>query len=75
MGKRACIMAPALQYDNPSVQVLAHALDTFGSKTKADEWLNRPNQVFSGRSPIQILTEDPGIVEEELVRIDHGMFV
>ena len=50
-------------------------LDTFGSKTKADEWLNRPNQVFSGRSPIQILTEDPGIVEEELVRIDHGMFV
>ncbi len=56
-------------------QVLAHAVDTFGSQTRANDWLNRANTVFNGRSPIQVLTEDPAGVEEELVRIDHGMVV
>jgi uncharacterized protein (DUF2384 family) len=55
--------------------VLAHAVDTFGSRTRANDWLNRANKIFNGRSPIQVLTEDPAGVEEELVRIDHGMFV
>ena len=56
-------------------RVLAHAVDTFGSQTRANDWLNRPNTIFNGRSPIQVLTEDPAGVEEELVRIDHGMVV
>jgi uncharacterized protein (DUF2384 family) len=56
-------------------RVLAHAVDTFGSQTRANDWLNRPNTLFNGRSPIQVLTEDPAGVEEELVRIDHGMVV
>ncbi len=42
---------------------------------EANEWLNRSNVVFNGRSPIQVLTDDPAGVEEELVRIDHGMLV
>ena len=54
-------------------RVLAHAVDTFGSRMKAGAWLNRPNRVFSNRSPLQVLTQDPSGVEEELVRIDHGM--
>jgi putative toxin-antitoxin system antitoxin component (TIGR02293 family) len=56
-------------------QVLAHAVDTFGSKTNANAWLNRPNRMFANQTPLQVLTEDPAAVEEELVRIDHGMFV
>jgi uncharacterized protein (DUF2384 family) len=56
-------------------EVLAHAVDTFGSRTNANAWLNRPNRVFNQRSPLQILTQDPGAVEEELVRIDHGIFL
>ena len=55
--------------------VLAHAVDTFGSRINANVWLNRPNRVFHNKSPLQILTQDPSAVEEELVRIDHGMFV
>jgi uncharacterized protein (DUF2384 family) len=55
--------------------VLAHAVDTFGSRINANAWLNRPNRVFSNQTPLQILTKDPAAVEEELVRIDHGMFV
>jgi uncharacterized protein (DUF2384 family) len=54
-------------------QVLAHAVDTFGSRWKADAWLNRPNRIFNQRSPLQVLTVDPPSVDEELVRIDHGM--
>ena len=55
-------------------EVIAHAVDTFGSETNANAWLNRPNRIFNNRSPLQILTQDPSAVEEELVRIDHGMF-
>jgi uncharacterized protein (DUF2384 family) len=53
--------------------VLAHAVDTFGYRLKAEAWLNRENRIFNNRSPLQILTQDPGAVEQELVRIDHGM--
>ena len=54
--------------------VLAHAVDTFGSRSNANAWLNRPNRVFNNKSPLQVLTQDPSAVEEELVRIDHGVF-
>ena len=53
--------------------VLAHAVDTFGSRIKANAWLNRPNRNFNNKSPLQVLTQDPSAVEEELVRIDHGI--
>jgi uncharacterized protein (DUF2384 family) len=56
-------------------EVLAHAQETFGSSVNANAWLNKPNRVFHNQSPLQILTQDPAAVEEELVRIDHGMFV
>ena len=56
-------------------EVLAHAVNTFGSRTNANAWLNKPNRLFHNRTPLQILTEDPAAVEEELVRIDHGMIV
>ncbi len=54
-------------------RVLAHAVDTFGSRMKAGAWLNRPNRIFNNRSPLQVLAQDPSGVEEELVRIGHGM--
>ncbi len=56
-------------------RVLTHAIDTFGSRANADAWLNEPNRVFGNKSPLQVLTLDPAGVEEELVRIDHGMFL
>ncbi len=53
--------------------VLAHAVDTFGTWERAKAWLNRPNRVFGNQTALQVLTQDPSAVEEELVRIDHGM--
>jgi len=55
-------------------QVLGHTVDTFGSRSRAMTWLNRPSRTFNNQSPLQVLTQDPAAVEEELVRIDHGMF-
>jgi uncharacterized protein (DUF2384 family) len=54
--------------------VAAHALDTFGSAEKARHWWNRPNPIFFGKSPEQMMQEAPSVVEAELVRIDHGIY-
>src|SRR5690242_11494587 len=53
----------------------AHALDTFGSAMKMNHWFNRPNQVFQGRTPLEMMASDPRAVEVELTRIDHGVYI
>jgi hypothetical protein len=58
-----------------SETVRAHALEAFGDVEKTDHWLRRPNQLFHGRSPLQVLESDPEAVEAELVRIEHGVYV
>jgi uncharacterized protein (DUF2384 family) len=55
--------------------IAAHALATFGSKEKAQHWMNRPNPLFHGKTPAQVTRIDPVGVEAELVRIDHGVYV
>jgi uncharacterized protein (DUF2384 family) len=52
-----------------------HALDTFGTVEKAEHWLRRPNPLFGGKTPQQVLQADPSWVEAELVRIDYGVYV
>jgi uncharacterized protein (DUF2384 family) len=49
--------------------------DTFGEEAKAVHWLNRPNPLFAGKTPAEALETDPESVEQELTRIDHGIFV
>ena len=61
--------------ESEETKVLFHAVETFGSQVNAWAWLKEPNRVFHNQTPLQILTEDPTAVEEELVRIDHGMFI
>ena len=55
--------------------LLSHALETFGSAEKARHWMNRPNPLFDGKKPSQVLVKEPERVEVELVRIDHGVYV
>jgi uncharacterized protein (DUF2384 family) len=58
--------------------IVAHALETFGSESKAWLWLQRDNALLGGNAPIQILQTDPAkyeLVEDELTRIDYGVFV
>jgi uncharacterized protein (DUF2384 family) len=55
--------------------VKAHALDTFGSAEKAEHWMTRPNPLFDGKTPIEVMQSDPIGVEAALVRIDYGVYV
>jgi uncharacterized protein (DUF2384 family) len=55
--------------------VNAHALATFGSSEKAQHWMNRPNPLFDGKSPAQVIEFNLVGVEAELVRIDHGVYM
>jgi uncharacterized protein (DUF2384 family) len=55
--------------------VAAHALATFGSPEKAQHWMNRPNPLFHGKTPAQMIKSDLVAVEAELVRIDHGVYM
>jgi putative toxin-antitoxin system antitoxin component (TIGR02293 family) len=57
-----------------AIRTLANRV--FADETKADIWLNRPNQSFSGQKPIDLLEDELGaaVVREALEQIDHGMF-
>jgi uncharacterized protein (DUF2384 family) len=57
------------------VSIAAHALATFGSPEKAQQWTNRPNSLFQGKTPSQVIEFDLVSVEAELVRIDHGVYI
>jgi len=58
------------------VNTLALAERIFGSRDKAEQWLNSPNPHFDGKRPIESLRSALGAreVEEELIRIDEGYF-
>lgn len=55
--------------------IAVHALATFGSQQKAQHWMNRPNPLFQGKTPAQVMVTDPVEVEAELARIDYGVYV
>jgi uncharacterized protein (DUF2384 family) len=71
MGTLRAKLVPQISRES----VAAHALATFGSPEKAQHWMNRPNPLFHGTTPSEVLESDPVEVEAELVRIDHGVYV
>lgn len=56
-------------------RISAQAAETFGSETKAAEWLRRPNRALGNLVPLELLDTDIGVhqVEEILGRIEHGL--
>jgi uncharacterized protein (DUF2384 family) len=56
-------------------EVHAHALETFGSAEKAGHWMNRPNPLFQGKRPKEVVKCDPSSVDAALARIDYGVYV
>ena len=47
----------------------------FGDDERAGRWLRKPKASIDGRTPLQLLATEAGarLVEEALVRIDHGI--
>jgi putative toxin-antitoxin system antitoxin component (TIGR02293 family) len=50
------------------------AVKVFGSKEKADVWLNQPKAALGDRAPIELAHSETGYlaVKDELERINHG---
>jgi putative toxin-antitoxin system antitoxin component (TIGR02293 family) len=57
-------------------RVLSHAERVPGTRTKATQWLRRPNRALNGATPLALLDTDIGAtqVDDLLGRLEHGVF-
>ena len=57
-------------------RVVAHAFDVFGDEEKAAHWLNTPNRVMEGDTPLSLLDTDAGVVWVGTIlgRIEYGIY-
>jgi putative toxin-antitoxin system antitoxin component (TIGR02293 family) len=57
-------------------RIVALATDTFGTSQKASLWLQTPNHVLEGQTPLSLLDTDAGVrsVETILGRIAWGVY-
>jgi putative toxin-antitoxin system antitoxin component (TIGR02293 family) len=55
-------------------RVTQRAIEAFGDKSQAREWIKRPNRTFQGCAPLGLLSTDAGaaLVTDELGRIEYG---
>lgn len=58
------------------VRIMVRAMETFGGRDAAMEWMNSPNRAMEGRTPLSIINTDPGVelIGTILGRIEHGVF-
>lgn len=51
-----------------------HGIETFGQKTKFEDWLSGPNQFLEGRAPKDFMDTISGIhfMDDRLTAIDYG---
>ena len=51
--------------------------DLYDKRDRSLAWLRHPNRHFGNRTPLSLVSTDPGIrmVEELLGQIDEGMFI
>lgn len=56
-------------------RIAVQAERVFGEPAKAHRWLRKPKRALDGATPLAFLASEEGarMVEEMLVRIDHGM--
>ena len=55
-------------------RVTQRAIEAFGDKAQAREWIKRPNRALQGFPPLGLLSTDAGaaLVTDELGRIEYG---
>lgn len=56
--------------------IYERGLDVFGSMENFTDWLRTPLSAFNGQKPIELLDTSFGfqLIQDELVRIEHGIF-
>jgi putative toxin-antitoxin system antitoxin component (TIGR02293 family) len=57
--------------------IFAYADRVFGRREKAQRWLREPCRAISNVVPLDLLDSDAGaqLVKDELIRIEHGIYV
>jgi len=55
-------------------RVIQRAIEAFGDRAQAREWIKRPNRTLQGFAPLGLLSTDAGatLVTDELGRIEYG---
>jgi putative toxin-antitoxin system antitoxin component (TIGR02293 family) len=58
-------------------RIFTFALEVFGNRDNTWHWLRTPKLLFDNKAPLDLLDTEAGAreVEEELIRIDEGMFI
>jgi putative toxin-antitoxin system antitoxin component (TIGR02293 family) len=56
-------------------RVVVQAEQVFDDPARAWRWMRKPKELFSRRTPLELLATDAGarLVEDLLIQIDHGM--
>ena len=59
-----------------SEELLARAIQCFGNRDKALDWLRTPHPAFDGEAPLERAHDPEGYqaVLDEIGRIEHGIF-
>jgi putative toxin-antitoxin system antitoxin component (TIGR02293 family) len=57
-------------------EILGRAIELFGSRAEAEEWLERPAMALEQRKPIDLLSTPAGVrsVEDHLTRLEYGVY-
>lgn len=57
-------------------EILGRTIELFGSRTEAEEWLERPAMALEQRKPIDLLSTPAGVesVEDHLTRLEYGVY-
>jgi len=60
-----------------TARLLARAQAVLGSRETALKWMRRPKRRFQGKSPVEMISTEPGgrLVAEMLIQIDQGIFL
>jgi putative toxin-antitoxin system antitoxin component (TIGR02293 family) len=57
-------------------EILGRSIELFGSRTEAEDWLERPAMALEQRKPIDLLSTPAGVesVEDHLTRLEYGVY-
>jgi putative toxin-antitoxin system antitoxin component (TIGR02293 family) len=57
-------------------RIVARAVEVFGDESEAKQWLNEPKLALNGRSPLEVVSTEPGVEQVDIMlgRIEHGIF-
>lgn len=58
------------------IQTISRAVEVFGDKGTALQWMKEPNRAMGGRTPFSLVNTSPGVelIKDILGRIEHGVY-